>query len=102
MERNGDAGKGLRPLAAPGLPLKTGSSVIEIDPRYFRPTEVDFLLADPSYAKKKLGWVPKITFADLVKVMTDADLELAGLKAPGESRKILHDKGIHWTANTQV
>jgi GDPmannose 4,6-dehydratase len=57
------------------LNLKTGSVLIEIDPRYFRPTEVDFLLADASNAKKKLGWVPKITFKELVKIMVDADME---------------------------
>ncbi len=82
--------------------LKSGSVIVEIDPRYFRPTEVDFLLADPSYAKKKLGWEPRITFTDLVKIMMDADLEMAGLKTPGESATILHDKGIHWTKNKQV
>ena len=82
--------------------LKPSSILIEIDPRYFRPTEVDFLLADPSNAQKKLGWVPKITFKDLVKIMVDADMETAGLKGPGESPKILQDKGIHWTKNKQI
>jgi GDPmannose 4,6-dehydratase len=82
--------------------LKPGSVLIEIDPRYFRPTEVDFLLADASNAKKKLGWVPKITFKDLVKIMVDADMEMISLACPGESKKILHDKGIHWTKNKQI
>jgi GDPmannose 4,6-dehydratase len=79
--------------------LKPGSVLIEIDPRYFRPTEVDFLLADASRAKKKLGWEPKITFNELIKIMVDADMETVGLKVPGESVKILRDKGIHWTKN---
>ena len=82
--------------------LKPGSVLIEIDPRYFRPTEVDFLLADASNAKKKLGWVPKITFKELVKIMVDADMEMADLKSPCEGQKILSDKGIHWTKNKQI
>jgi GDPmannose 4,6-dehydratase len=82
--------------------LKPGSIVIEIDPRYFRPTEVDYLLADPSKAMKVLRWKPKITFTELVKVMVDADLELAGMTPPGDGEKILKDKGIHWTKNKQA
>ena len=81
--------------------LKPGSILIEIDLRYFRPTEVDFLLADASKARKKLGWEPKIMFKDLARIMVDADMEMIGLKGPGESLKILHDKGIHWTKNKQ-
>jgi GDPmannose 4,6-dehydratase len=50
---------------------------VEIDPRYFRPAEVDLLLGDASKAKKALGWQPKVTFKDLAKMMTDADWELA-------------------------
>ena len=49
---------------------------VEIDPRYFRPTEVDLLIGDYSKAKKQLGWEPKTKFADLVKLMVDADLAL--------------------------
>jgi GDPmannose 4,6-dehydratase len=88
----------LQPTAACVLP-KPGSVLIEIDPRYFRPTEVDFLLADASKAKKKLGWEPKITFKELVKIMVDADMEMVHLKSPGDGQKILKDKGIHWTKN---
>lgn len=47
---------------------------VEIDPRYFRPAEVDFLLADPSQARRVLGWEPKVTFEELVRIMVDADL----------------------------
>ena len=102
----GTAGKGIIRSLSSSLTsssaLKPGSVLIEIDPRYFRPTEVDFLLADVSNAKKKLGWVPKITFKELVKIMVDADLEMVNLACPGESKKILHDKGIHWTKNKQI
>ena len=50
---------------------------VEIDPRYFRPAEVDLLLGDAGKAKRVLGWTPKVTFKDLAKMMTDADWELA-------------------------
>ena len=69
---------------------------VEIDSQYFRPTEVDYLLADPSKAKNKLGWVPKVTFNDLVKIMVDSDLKQAGLKPIGEAQKILKQKGFDW------
>lgn len=50
---------------------------VEKDPRYFRPTEVDFLLGDASKARAKLGWKPKVSFDELVRMMMDRDLELA-------------------------
>lgn len=50
---------------------------VEIDPRYFRPTEVDYLLGDPTKARETLGWRPKCTFQELVQRMVDHDLELA-------------------------
>ncbi|MEI0549839.1 GDP-mannose 4,6-dehydratase [Brachyspira intermedia] len=52
---------------------------VEIDPRYYRPTEVDLLLGDPTKAKEKLGWQPKTTFKELVKIMLDYDLKSVGL-----------------------
>lgn len=55
---------------------------VEIDPRYFRPAEVDLLLGDCTKAKQKLGWEPKVTFKDLVELMVDADLEALGLPNP--------------------
>ncbi|MGE0207096.1 MAG: GDP-mannose 4,6-dehydratase [Candidatus Babeliales bacterium] len=58
-----------------GYNKKTGELLIAVDPRYFRPTEVEILLGDPSKAKKLLGWEPKTTFKDLVCLMMDADLE---------------------------
>ena len=58
-----------------GILKSTGKTVVAIDPRYYRPTEVDMLLGDPSKAKEKLGWVPKVTFKELVKIMMKADFE---------------------------
>jgi GDPmannose 4,6-dehydratase len=57
--------------------LFNGKKIIQIDPRYFRPSEVETLLGDASKAKKKLKWVPKISFEKLVKEMTDVDLQQA-------------------------
>ena len=50
---------------------------VEIDPRYFRPTEVDLLLGDPTRAKNKLGWAPRVELPELVRMMVDSDLRLA-------------------------
>ncbi len=55
-------------------PLKEGQVIVQVDPRYFRPTEVETLLGDPTKAKEKLGWEPKITFTELVAEMVRADL----------------------------
>jgi len=60
-----------------GVDTKTGRTVIRIDPRYFRPTEVDTLLGDPTKAREKLGWQPEIGFQSLVREMVEEDLELA-------------------------
>jgi GDPmannose 4,6-dehydratase len=54
-----------------------GKHIIKVDPRYFRPTEVEALLGDASKAKVKLNWAPRISFEQLVKEMTDEDLKLA-------------------------
>lgn len=69
---------------------------VEIDPVYFRPTEVEALKADSSKAKRELGWAPKVSFKDLVKIMVDTDLDAAGLSSPGEGRKIISDKELAW------
>lgn len=69
---------------------------VEIDPRYFRPTEVDYLLADPTKANEDLGWKPKVKFHELVRIMVDADLELMGLNCPGKGRKIIDEKFNGW------
>jgi len=54
---------------------QTGNEVVAIDPRYLRPTEVEFLLADASKARDKLGWEPKVTFEELVRIMVAADIK---------------------------
>jgi len=69
---------------------------VRIDPRYFRPTEVDLLLSDPKKAKNELKWAPKIKFHELVQIMVDADLELLGLESPGNGKKIVENKFSGW------
>ena len=56
--------------------VEIGKEVLSIDPNYYRPTEVDFLVGDPSKAKNKLGWVPEYDLLSLVKEMIESDLEL--------------------------
>jgi len=77
----------LQPLSSNGLPphasnlkpqsssLRLGEAIIEIDPRYLRPLEVEFLQGDASKAKKKLKWEPRVKFKDLVRMMVDADIK---------------------------
>lgn len=69
-----------------GVDQKTGKTLVAIDPRYFRPTEVDLLLGDPSKAEKKLGWKHRSTFAQLVKEMVTADLEIVKNERPRSNR----------------
>ena len=59
-----------------GVDAKTGRAVVRIDPRYFRPAEVEQLLGDPTKAKTVLGWEPKVKFEELVNIMVDGDLRL--------------------------
>ncbi len=68
--------------------LKIGQEVISVDPKYFRPTEVDILVGDASKANNKLGWVPKIQLNELVKDMMSSDLTLM------KKDKLLKDKGF--------
>ncbi|HEY8512594.1 MAG TPA: GDP-mannose 4,6-dehydratase [Cyclobacteriaceae bacterium] len=56
--------------------IKPGTEVVAVDPNYFRPTEVDLLIGDPSKAKAKLGWKPKRTVQDMVREMVEADIKL--------------------------
>jgi len=65
---------------------------VEVDPAYFRPTETAPLIADTRKAKKELGWEPKIKFADLAKIMVDADMRAMGVTPPGEGDRILGRK----------
>lgn len=60
----------------PAYQLETGKVILEIDPRYFRPAEVDLLVGDATKAKEKLGWVPKTTFKELIKEMMESDLAI--------------------------
>ena len=64
-----------------GIDTMTGKTVVRIDPRYFRPAEVEQLLGNPAKAKEKLGWRPEVKFEELVKIMVDGDLRL--LNQPG-------------------
>ncbi|ODS23501.1 GDP-mannose 4,6-dehydratase [Candidatus Endobugula sertula] len=60
-----------------GIHSETGKTIVAVDERYFRPTEVDTLLGDPAKAKEKLGWVPKTSFEELVHEMVESDLKSA-------------------------
>jgi GDPmannose 4,6-dehydratase len=59
---------------------------VEVDERYYRPAEVDILIGDYSKAKQRLGWEPRIRFADLAKLMVDADIELLRRHRQGQIR----------------
>ena len=69
---------------------------VKIDPKYYRPTEVEYLHSDASKARTKLGWQPRVSFQELVRIMIDYDLEAEGLASPGEGRKILARKNLGW------
>ena len=60
-----------------GRDARTGQALVRVDPRYFRPAEVEFLLGDPTKARTALGWEPRIRFPELVKTMVEADLQQA-------------------------
>jgi GDPmannose 4,6-dehydratase len=77
--------------------VKEGSVIVRIDPKYFRPTEVDILLADITKAKKQLGWEPRVRFEELVKVMLDHDMKKVNLTAKGEGIEAIHRHGFNWT-----
>jgi GDPmannose 4,6-dehydratase len=66
-----------------GISEEDGRVLVAVDPRYFRPAEVDLLLGDSSKARKLLGWEPKTSFADLVKMMVESDLEATRLLVEG-------------------
>lgn len=77
--------------------INLGQTIIELKQRYFRPTDVNHLLADSTKAKKILGWEPQILFPELVKIMMDYDLLLVGLQPKFEGYKIAKQKGFGWT-----
>jgi len=65
---------------------------VTIDPKYFRPTEVDEMIADAGKSAQVIGWKPRVKFDDLVRIMLDADLRAAGLEPPGDGDAILQRK----------
>jgi GDPmannose 4,6-dehydratase len=69
---------------------------VELDPRYLRPSEVEFLLADASRSRKELGWEPRIKFKELIRIMVDADVEAIGMTPKGVGRQILAEKFGGW------
>lgn len=77
--------------------LSAGDIVVEIDPHYFRPAEVDFLQADITKAKRVLGWKPRVTFEELIKIMIDYDMKMCGLIPPGEGVVISQNKKFNYT-----
>ena len=68
--------------------LKVGDVIVQIDPRYYRPTEVETLLGDPAKAKAKLGWVPEITLDQMIVEMVANDLDRA------KQHALLHKHGF--------
>lgn len=70
--------------------VKVGQEVVSVDPKYFRPTEVDLLIGDPSKAKELLGWEPKYTLKELVKEMVEADM------MNFQKEKLLKDAGYNF------
>jgi GDPmannose 4,6-dehydratase len=77
--------------------VKPGDVVIKIDPKYFRPTEVEYLQADITKAKKRLDWEPKVKFEELVKIMVDYDLLQNGIEPKREGINISMNNGYNWT-----
>ena len=69
---------------------------VEVDPRYFRPTEVEFLQADACEAKRQLGWDAQIHFRNLVRIMVDAELDSLGLPSPGEGQRCAFLGSLGW------
>ena len=61
-----------------GRDVGSGKVIVDIDPRFYRPAEVELLLGDPTKAKEVLGWEPQVKFSELVEMMMKADLELVG------------------------
>jgi GDPmannose 4,6-dehydratase len=78
-----------------GYDATTGKCIVAVDPRYFRPTEVETLLGDATKARQKLGWVPKISFAELVAEMAQSDMTQAefDLKVKHSGHKALRNQG---------
>lgn len=73
---------------------EAGRVIVAVDPEYYRPAEVESLLGDPSKAKQKLGWSPRITFEELVTEMVRSDLYLAEQEKSGQSKKVYREDQI--------
>jgi GDPmannose 4,6-dehydratase len=69
-----------------GIDKASGKTLVRIDPRYFRPTEVDLLLGDPTKAREKLGWRHRTSFRELVKEMVESDLKTVRNEAERRNR----------------
>ena len=82
--------------------LTSGYELVSINPRYFRPNEVDFLQADISKAKEKLNWEPVVTFKELVEIMIDHDMLMHELDTPGTGIININKKGFDWTDHRSV
>jgi len=76
-------------LEEEGVDEKSGQVLVQVSPKYFRPTEVETLLGDPKKASEKLGWKPEISFKELVHEMLDYDMTQAGLTLPASARDIM-------------
>lgn len=86
---------------SPGVnTVMVGDTLVSINPRYFRPTEVDHLEADISKARTQLCWEPRVTVPELVKIMMDYDLLDVGVQSRGEGILVCKDKGFGYTSHT--
>lgn len=77
--------------------IKPGDVLVEIDPKYFRPTEVQHLQADITKAKQKLNWQPRVNFEELVMIMVDYDLKLLSFSPIGKGIRLSQEKGFTYT-----
>ncbi|MFQ5977078.1 MAG: GDP-mannose 4,6-dehydratase [Candidatus Heimdallarchaeota archaeon] len=75
---------------------------VEIDSRYYRPTEVESLKADPRKAREQLNWQPQVSFKELVELMVDADMNGRGIEAPGNGLSVVRQKGFNWADISSV
>jgi len=76
-------------LEEEGVDEKSGQVLVQVSPKYFRPTEVETLLGDPAKAKDKLGWTPEISFKLLVHEMLEYDMKQVGRELPAQAKQIL-------------